>query len=82
MKQFFDYLKGFPFKNLLAVFLLWELINLLKTTPQLHDSCIVLLTLVVKYFYDTSNSSSKKDETISAALDKAQMTPAAPIATI
>lgn len=52
---------------------------LLKGTPALHDSCIVLLTLVVKYYYDTSMASSKKDETISSALDKAQQTPAIPV---
>lgn len=79
MKSFFDYLKSFPFKNLLAVFLIYELISLLQSTPNLHDSCIVLLTLVVKYFYDTSTASSAKDTTIAKALDNAQNTPAVPV---
>lgn len=79
MKSITDYVKSFPFKNVFAVFLVYELLELLKGTPSLHDSCIVLLTLVVKYFYDTSSASSKKDETISSALDKAQMTPSVPV---
>ncbi len=79
MKEFFDYVKCFPFKNFLALPLITGLLYVMITVPALHDSCIVLLTLVVKYFYDNSNSSSKKDETISAALDKAQNTPGVPV---
>lgn len=79
MKSLFDYLKCFPFKNVLAVFLIYELIALLTGTPALHDSCIVLLTLVVKYYFDTSTASSAKDTTIAKALDNAQNTPAIPI---
>lgn len=81
MKQVFDYLKCFPFKNAFAVFLIWKLFDILQFVPALHDSCIVLLTLIVKYFYDTSMASGKKDETISKALDNAQMTPATPLDT-
>lgn len=81
MRSFFEYIKCFPFKNLLSVFLIYELIMLLKGTPSLHDSCIVLLTLVVKYYFDTSTGSTKKDETISKALDNAQQTPAIPVIT-
>lgn len=79
MKAIFEYIKCFQFKNILAIFLLYQLFNLLASVPSLHDSCIVLLTLIVKYFYDTGVASSKKDETISKALDNAQMTPAAPL---
>ncbi|MDB5288593.1 MAG: hypothetical protein JWR05_3542 [Mucilaginibacter sp.] len=79
MKPLFDYLKYFQFKNLLAVFLIYYLVELLKNTPALHDSCIVLLTLVVKYYYDASTGSTKKDETISKALDNAQQTPGIPV---
>lgn len=79
MKDLFDYIKSFQFKNFLAAPLIYGLIYLAINVPSLHDSCIVLVTLIVKYFYDNSNSSSKKDETISNALDKAQNTPGVPI---
>lgn len=79
MKEILDYIKCFQFKNFLAAPLIYGLIYLAINVPSLHDSCIVLVTLIVKYFYDNSNSSSKKDETISNALDKAQNTPGVPI---
>lgn len=80
MKQFFDYIYSFQFKNFLAIPLITGLLYLMATVPALHDSCVVLLTLVVKYFYDTSNQSAKKDETIAGALTAAQNTPAVPVA--
>lgn len=74
-----DYLKCFAFKNfnaiVLEIGLLWVLINV----PAMHDTCTVLLTLIVKYFFDTSISSANKDETISSALTAAQQTPAVPV---
>lgn len=76
MKYFFDYIKSFAFKNLLAIPLIAGLLWLMANVPSLHDSCVVLLTLVVKYYFDTSNASSKKDETISNALTMAQQLPA------
>ena len=76
MKPFFDYIKGFAFKNFLAMPLICGLLWLMANVPSLHDSCVVLLTLVVKYYYDTSNASSQKDATISKALDQAQQLPA------
>lgn len=79
MKTFFDYVQKFQFKNLLSLPLIAGLIWLMYTTPALHDSCIVLLTLVVKYYFDSSNQSAKKDETISNALTMAQQTPAVPV---
>lgn len=78
MKSFFDYIRCFPFKNILAMPLIGGLLYVMVTVPAMHDSCIVLVTLVVKYFYDTSNQSAKKDETISQALTAAQNTPATP----
>lgn len=78
MKNFFDYIQKFAFKNFLAIPLISGLLWLMANVPSLHDSCVVLLTLVVKYYYDTNTSSSKKDETISNALDKAQQLPAIP----
>ena len=68
-----------PFKNILAIPLIGGLMYTMITVPQLHDSCVVLLTLVVKYFYDTSNQSAIKDATISNALTAAQNTPAVPV---
>ncbi len=76
MKALFDYIQKFPFKNFLALPLIYGLFWVMANYPALHDSCIVLLTLVVKYYYDTSTASSKKDETISRALDQAQQLPA------
>lgn len=78
MKSLFDYIKSFPFKNVLAMPLIWYLLHIMEMEPSLHDSCIVLLTLVVKYFYDSSNSSAAKDATISKALTVAQNTPGTP----
>lgn len=78
MKSFFDYVKSFSFRNFLAIPLLYGLLWLMANVPSLHDSCVVLLTLIVKYFYDTSTQSAKKDETISQALTAAQNTPATP----
>jgi hypothetical protein len=75
MKYLFD----IPFKNILAIPLIGGLLYVMVTVPALHDSCVVLLTLVVKYFYDTSSQSAVKDQTISAALTAAQNTPAVPV---
>lgn len=79
MKNFFDFLKCLPFKNVLALPLIGGLMYVMISVPSLHDSCIVLLTLVVKYFYDSSTGSAAKDATISKALDQAQNTPAIPV---
>jgi len=78
MKDFFEYIKCFAFKNFLAIPLIVGLLWLMANVPALHDSCVVLLTLIVKYYYDSSNQSAKKDETISNALNAAQNTPATP----
>lgn len=78
MKALFDYIRCFAFKNFLALPLISGLLYLMATVPALHDSCLVLLTLVVKYYYDTSTASAKKDETISQALTAAQNTPSTP----
>lgn len=75
MKYLFD----IPFKNILAIPLIGGLLYVMVTVPALHDSCVVLLTLVVKYFYDTSSQSAVKDATISNALTAAQQTPAVPV---
>lgn len=82
MKTILDYIYKFAFKNAFAVFLVYYLFKILLTVASLHDSCVVLLTLIVKFFFDTSNASAKKDETISNALTAAQQTPATPIAPI
>jgi len=76
MKHFFDYIKGFAFKNLFAIFLAWQLLRLLEIKPDLRDIIVILLTLIVKHFYDSNTTSVKKDETISKALDQAQQLPA------
>lgn len=79
MKNFFDYIKCFAFKNLLAMPLIGGLLYVIITVPAMHDSCIVLLTLVVKYYFDSSTGSAAKDATISQALTMAQQTPAIPV---
>lgn len=76
MTSIFEYIKCFAFKNFFAFCLTGALLYLLKTEPQLRDIIIVILTLVVKYYFDTSNSANKKDDTISKALDQAQQLPA------
>ena len=76
MKAFFDYIKGFAFKNVFALFLAWQLLRLLEIKPDLRDIIVILLTLIVKHFYDSNTTSAKKDETISKALDQAQQLPA------
>lgn len=81
MRSVLDYIRCFAFKNLLAMPLIAGLLYLMAIYPNLHDSCLVLLTLVVKYYYDTSTSSNKKDEVISNALTAAQQTPAIPTPT-
>lgn len=73
------FLLDIPFKNILAIPLIGGLLYVMVTVPALHDSCVVLLTLVVKYFYDTSSQSAVKDATISNALTAAQQTPAVPV---
>lgn len=73
-----DFIKHFAFKNFLAVPLIIGLLWLMADVPSLHDSCVVLLTLVVKYYYDNSTSQSAKDATISKALDTAQKLPGDP----
>lgn len=78
MKSFFEYIQKFTFKNFFALFLTTGLLYMLDTQPGLRDIMIVLLTLVVKYYFDTSNSSAKKDETIQQALTAAQQSPAVP----
>jgi hypothetical protein len=75
----FTFAQQFAFKNILAMPLIGGLIYVMVTVPQLHDSCVVLLTLVVKYYYDNSAQSAKKDETIATALTVAQNTPGVPI---
>lgn len=75
MTAIFDYIKCFAFKNFFAFCLTGGLLYLLKTESGLRDIIIVLLTLVIKYYFDTSNSANKKDETISKALDQAQQLP-------
>lgn len=76
MKPLFDYIHSFQFKNFFALPLTFGLLYLMENVPALHDSCLVLLTLVVKYYYDTGTASAKKDETISQALSAAQQLPA------
>lgn len=73
-----DFIKHFAFKNLLATPLIIGLLWLMANVPAIHDSCVVLLTLVVKYYYDSSNSNAAKDATISKALDAAQKLPGDP----
>lgn len=81
MKSIFDYIHSFPFKNFLALPLICGLLWLMANVPALHDSCVVLLTLVVKYYYDSNTNSAAKDLTISKALDNAQQLPAVGSAT-
>ena len=78
MKTLFDFLQKFPFKNFLAIPLIYGLFYLMANIPSLHDSCVVLLTLAVKYYYDSSTSSTTKDSTIAKALDTAQQLPGNP----
>lgn len=79
MNDLYNFLKSIPFKNVLAIPLLSGLIYLMVYVPTLHDSIIVLLTLIVKYYYDTSTGATQKDATIAAALGNAQQTPAVPV---
>ena len=83
MKSIFDYIKSFAFKNLFAIFLTWQLLDILRRSPELRDLIIVLLTLVVKHFFDSNTGSVAKDITISKALDNAHQLPAVntPVAT-
>ncbi len=76
MKLVLDYIRVFPFKNFLAIPLIAGLLYLMVHVPSLHDSTVVLLTLIVKYYYDSTTNSSAKDATISRALDQAQQLPA------
>lgn len=73
-----DFVKHFAFKNVLAVPLIAGLLWLMANVSTLHDSCVVLLTLIVKYYYDSSTASLAKDQTISKALDTAQKLPGDP----
>jgi len=77
MKAFFDYIKAFAFKNFFAFCLTGGLLYILLVSPQLRDLTIVLLTLVVKHYFDSNTGSMAKDITISKALDQAQQLPAA-----
>lgn len=74
MKLFFDYIKEFEFKNLFAILLTGGLIYLLATRNEIRSDCLILLTLIVKHFYDSNTSAVKRDATISKALESAQNT--------
>lgn len=63
------------FKNFLAVFVLAIMFYLLQTRPELRDSMFVLITLVIKHYFDSNTESHKKDTTIS---DMAKSIPDAP----
>lgn len=72
MKHIFDYIQRFKFKDAFAVFLIWRMLDILSKDPTLRDLLIVLITLIVKHFYDSNVGSSKKDETISTLANNQQ----------
>lgn len=76
MKSILDYLKNYPFKNFFALLLSWYLLKIMNEQPAMKDLLIVLLTLIVKHFFDSTTGSVAKDVTISKALDQAQQLPA------
>lgn len=72
MKPFFDYIEKFHFKNLFALLLCYKMLDLLDAKSSLRDILIVLLTLIIKHYFDSNTGAVKRDETISKALDSAQ----------
>lgn len=72
MKPFFEYIEKFSFKNIFALLLCYKMLDLLDEKSSLRDILIVLLTLIIKHYYDSNTGAVKRDETISKALDAAQ----------
>ena len=70
MKEFFKYIKEYPFKNLFALYLVYKLLSILEQNTSLRDILIVLLTLIIKHYFDSNTGAEKRDATISRALDK------------
>lgn len=64
MKTIFDYIHKFKFKNFLALVTLPALLYMLYTETTLRDLLIVLVTLLFRYYWDSSTGTEKKDDTI------------------
>lgn len=75
MREFFKYIKEFPFKNLFALLLVYKLLAILESNPTLRDILIVLLTLIVKHYFDSNTGAEKRDATISKALGMTSSNP-------
>jgi hypothetical protein len=54
------------FKNFQSIFLISLIFMMLYFKPDLRDAMIISLTLILKHYYDTNTSNSKKDETIAS----------------
>lgn len=61
----FDWPKD-GFKNFLAVLVLLVMFGLLYVRTDLRDSMFVLITLVIKHYFDSTTGSQKKDDTINS----------------
>lgn len=72
MKTLFDYIKNFAFKNFFALLLVPYMLWMVKEDPTLKDLLIVLITLIIKHFFDSNTGSQKKDETISTLANNQQ----------
>ena len=72
MKSLFDYIEKFQFKNLFALLLCYKMLSLLDEKSSLRDILIVLITLIIKQYFDSNTGAVKRDETINQALSQAQ----------
>lgn len=54
------------FKNFLALFVLGIMFYLLYIRSELRDSMFVLITLVIKHYFDSTSASNRKDDTINS----------------
>lgn len=75
MKPVLDYIKEFEFKNIFAFLLMYKMLDMLSKYPELRDLLIVLITLVVKHYYDSNTQSLAQNKTVSKALETAQAAP-------
>jgi len=79
MKPLFDYIQHFKFNNMLAIIVLPSMLYLLKVEPTLRDLLIVLITLMFRYYWEKSQSETKKDETIASMAKSIPDAPVQPI---
>lgn len=54
------------FRNFFAMFVVSAMLYMVYAKPEMRETLFVMIMLVIKFYFDTGASSSKKDDTINS----------------